>query len=422
MTGSSRPWTSPSGRSTWPERCAPRTASRRGSRWRAPGWRSRIGASPSTRSCSTSSPRRSTSRSSSASRTARSSSSGASSRCCPKIGKRLGSAIPAVMAAAREGAVEFGDDGSVTLGGVTLAPDEVEIQATPRPGTAVAEDDGLVMVLDTALTPELRAEGDARELARAIQDLRREAGLELDDRIELWVVGAPTAGRGAPAGRRRRHAGASSSADDVPADAARTTRPARRRDRDRSRCGGSDDGRRPGATGPLAVVPRPGRDRRRRRSADQGAARLDAAGRGAAPVGRRRSRPARQLAQQRGAVRPLPGPGAAVRAGVGRGRGADHLVSRAARGGTRSCRWRWACCSGARSATCSIACGSATSSTSSTSASATCASTRSTPRTRRSAAPSCCCSSARSCPRASSRTERDAKRRRTTEPVEPVDA
>ena len=109
----------------------------------------------------------------------------------PRIGKRLGSAIPAVMAAAREGAVEFGADGSVTLGGVTLAPDEVEIQATPRPGTAVAEDDGLVMVLDTAVTPELRAEGDAREIARAIQDLRREAGLELDDRIELWVDGAP---------------------------------------------------------------------------------------------------------------------------------------------------------------------------------------------------------------------------------------
>jgi isoleucyl-tRNA synthetase len=67
----------------------------------------------------------------------------------------------------------------------------VEIQATPRPGTAVAEDDGLVMVLDTAVTPELRAKGDAREIARAVQDLRREAGLELDDRIKLWVVGTP---------------------------------------------------------------------------------------------------------------------------------------------------------------------------------------------------------------------------------------
>ena len=52
----------------------------------------------------------------------------------PRIGKRLGSAIPAVMAAARAGEVTFESDGSVTLAGVTLAPDEVEIQATPRPG------------------------------------------------------------------------------------------------------------------------------------------------------------------------------------------------------------------------------------------------------------------------------------------------
>jgi isoleucyl-tRNA synthetase len=111
----------------------------------------------------------------------------------PKVGKRLGPAIPAVMAAAREGQVEIRPDGSVTLAGVELAADEVEIQATPRPGTAVAEDDGLVLVLDTALSDALRAEGDARELARAIQELRRDAGLELDDRIELWVEGLPAA-------------------------------------------------------------------------------------------------------------------------------------------------------------------------------------------------------------------------------------
>ncbi|MGH2476277.1 MAG: class I tRNA ligase family protein, partial [Candidatus Limnocylindrales bacterium] len=111
----------------------------------------------------------------------------------PKVGKRLGAAIPTVMAAARDGAVEFHDDGSVTLAGQTLAADEVEIQATPRPGTAVAEHDGLVVVLDTELTPELLAEGDARELARAVQDLRRDAELALDDRIELWVEGAEPA-------------------------------------------------------------------------------------------------------------------------------------------------------------------------------------------------------------------------------------
>ncbi|MDP2350220.1 MAG: DUF5915 domain-containing protein, partial [Chloroflexota bacterium] len=107
----------------------------------------------------------------------------------PRVGRRLGALIPAVMAAAREGRSEIHADGSVTLAGETLAPDEVEIQATPRPGTAVAHDDGLVAVIDTTITPDLRAEGDARELQRAVQDLRKEAGLDLDARIVLWVEG-----------------------------------------------------------------------------------------------------------------------------------------------------------------------------------------------------------------------------------------
>jgi isoleucyl-tRNA synthetase len=107
----------------------------------------------------------------------------------PKVGKRLGPQIPVVMAAAREGAVEIRDDGSVELAGVVLAADEVEILAMPRPGTAVAHDDGLVVVIDTELTPALRAEGDARELQRAIQDLRKEAALDLDDEIDLRVDG-----------------------------------------------------------------------------------------------------------------------------------------------------------------------------------------------------------------------------------------
>jgi isoleucyl-tRNA synthetase len=126
------------------------------------------------------------------------------------------------MAAARSGAVHFEADGSVSLAGVTLAPDEVEVQATPRPGTAVAENDGLVVVLDTELTPALVAEGDARELQRAIQDLRKEAALELDDRVDLWVDGLPDAvGRHLPAVTSETLAVIANG--DPPADAARAS-------------------------------------------------------------------------------------------------------------------------------------------------------------------------------------------------------
>ncbi len=106
----------------------------------------------------------------------------------PILGQRgKGAIIPAVMAAARADEVEYLPDGGVRLAGHELAADEVEIQATPRPGTAVAADDGIVVVIDTTLTDDLRAEGDARELTRAVQDLRRQAELALDARIEVWL-------------------------------------------------------------------------------------------------------------------------------------------------------------------------------------------------------------------------------------------
>jgi isoleucyl-tRNA synthetase len=110
----------------------------------------------------------------------------------PKIGKRLGAQTQAVLAAARNNEVEYLAEGRARLAGVELAADEVELLATPRAGTAVAHDQGLVVAIDTELDDELRAEGEVRELSRAVQDLRKQAGLELDDTIELWLSAAPS--------------------------------------------------------------------------------------------------------------------------------------------------------------------------------------------------------------------------------------
>jgi isoleucyl-tRNA synthetase len=66
---------------------------------------------------------------------------------------------------------------------VELAPEEVLVQEEPREGLAVASERGATVAMDIVLSPELVAEGLAREVIRRVQNLRKEAGLDLDDRI-----------------------------------------------------------------------------------------------------------------------------------------------------------------------------------------------------------------------------------------------
>jgi len=68
-----------------------------------------------------------------------------------------------------------------------IQPDEVEVKAQAKEGFAVAEDGPYVAALVTELTPELVAEGQAREFVRRAQDLRKSAELDVADRIELYV-------------------------------------------------------------------------------------------------------------------------------------------------------------------------------------------------------------------------------------------
>ena len=108
-----------------------------------------------------------------------------------RIGPRLGGQTQAVLAAARNDEVEYLADGGARLAGVELAAEDIEIIATPRSGTVVAHEHGLVVVIDTELDDELIAEGDARELSRAVQELRKQAELELDDTVDLWLSAPP---------------------------------------------------------------------------------------------------------------------------------------------------------------------------------------------------------------------------------------
>ncbi len=66
---------------------------------------------------------------------------------------------------------------------VILAPEEVLVQTEPREGLGLAGEGGLVVALDTELTPELEREGLAREFIRRVQELRKQADYELTDHI-----------------------------------------------------------------------------------------------------------------------------------------------------------------------------------------------------------------------------------------------
>jgi isoleucyl-tRNA synthetase len=68
---------------------------------------------------------------------------------------------------------------------VELTSAEVEVISTARPGFVTAEERGYIVALETTITPELREEGLVRDLTHFIQDMRKKAGLNIEDHIGL---------------------------------------------------------------------------------------------------------------------------------------------------------------------------------------------------------------------------------------------
>jgi isoleucyl-tRNA synthetase len=108
-------------------------------------------------------------------------------------GPRIGKQVQTVIKAARAGDWTASGD-TVTVGGVELLPAEfeLELQSADSSNAIAFLADGGFVILDTETTPELEAEGLARDLIRAIQDTRKAAGLQVSDRINLSVIGTST--------------------------------------------------------------------------------------------------------------------------------------------------------------------------------------------------------------------------------------
>jgi isoleucyl-tRNA synthetase len=104
-------------------------------------------------------------------------------------GPRLGKDVQTVIKAVKAGNWTTSPSGVVVAGGVELREGEYERRLVSKDAGVAAElpgSSGLVS-LDTAVTPELEAEGLARDLVRAIQQARRDVGLSVSDRIRLTI-------------------------------------------------------------------------------------------------------------------------------------------------------------------------------------------------------------------------------------------
>ena len=121
-----------------------------------------------------------------------------------QLGQKYGKGYPVIRKLLGEldqlevaGKFQAGETVTVETDGASyaIAPEDVEVRSTPRAGFSVAQDGGYLVAITTTLTPELEQEGNARELVRRIQQLRKDAGLEISDRITLYVSDSPlTAG------------------------------------------------------------------------------------------------------------------------------------------------------------------------------------------------------------------------------------
>lgn len=113
----------------------------------------------------------------------------------PRFGKIMKDLSKAINTMSQEDIAHLENEGSFTFSNLQGEPvitlDDVEIIPEDVPGWIVANEGNVTVALDITLTPELKAEGMARELVNRIQNLRKAMGLEITDRINVILSRTP---------------------------------------------------------------------------------------------------------------------------------------------------------------------------------------------------------------------------------------
>jgi isoleucyl-tRNA synthetase len=108
----------------------------------------------------------------------------------PVLGPKLGGALKDVRERLQRGEFAELEGGRFQVDGHVLEPDEVLVERVGREGWAVASEDGVTVALDTTLDDELLLEGRLYDRIHEVNVLRRGSGLEITDRIKLWLPDA----------------------------------------------------------------------------------------------------------------------------------------------------------------------------------------------------------------------------------------
>jgi len=102
------------------------------------------------------------------------------------LGPKYGGDVQKIIQMVRDGQFTV-EGGKVMVGDFVLEGEEVEIGCKGKNGVDAESDGGMVVILDTELTKELKREGYVRDIVRHIQDLRKEADYQVDDHIKVSI-------------------------------------------------------------------------------------------------------------------------------------------------------------------------------------------------------------------------------------------
>ena len=109
----------------------------------------------------------------------------------PRFGKDMGMIAKKIQAFSQQQISQLEKVGEINLdileNSITLTLEDVEITSQDIPGWLVANSGNITVALDVTITEELRQEGIAREIVNRIQNLRKDSGFEVTDRISIHV-------------------------------------------------------------------------------------------------------------------------------------------------------------------------------------------------------------------------------------------